>query len=201
MLKVGLTGGMACGKTFVAATLARLGCYIVEADEVAHEVIAPGGEAYDAVIAAFGKDILDGEKRIDRAVLAARVFNQPEELDRLNGIVHPAVRTRALRDFADIGARDAHAVVVYVAAILIESGAWREVDKIIVVSCTREQQMARAMHRPGATEAGVYSRLERQMAVDEKKKFADYVIDTSGEKEDTVRQTERIYDELRRLAG
>ena len=113
----------------------------------------------------------------------------------------PAVRKRALRDFAEIGARDPHAVIVYVAAILLESGAYREVDKIIVVSCTRAQQMERAMHRPGATEASVLARLERQMPLEKKREFADYIIDTSGGKEDTVRQTEVIYEELRRLAG
>ena len=201
MLKVGLTGGMACGKTFVAATLGKLGSYIVEADDVAHEVSAPGGEAYDAIVAAFGPDVLERDGQINRARLAQRVFGDPAQLERLNTIVHPAVRQRALRDFADIGARDPHAIIVYVAAILLESGAYREVDKIIVVSCTRAQQMERAMHRPGATEASVLARLERQMPLEKKREFADYIIDTSGGKEDTVRQTEVIYEELRRLAG
>jgi dephospho-CoA kinase len=206
MLKVGLTGGMACGKSFVATTLGALGCYIVEADEVAHDVIAPGGEAYGAVLAAFGADLLNADKQIDRVLLAQRVFGDPTELERLNAIVHPAVRTRALREFAAIGARAPHAIVVYVAAILLESGAYREVDKIIVVGCTREQQIARAMDRPGATEGSVLVRLERQMPLEKKREFADYYIDTSGEREDTVRQTEHIYtelvqEELRRLAG
>ena len=201
MLKVGLTGGMACGKSFVAAALGRLGCYIIEADEVAHEVIEPGGEAYDPVLVAFGADILDKDKRIDRSLLATKVFDDAAQLDRLNAIVHPAVRTRALRQFAEIGERDRHAVVIYVAAILIESGAYHEVDKIVVVSCTREQQIERALHRPGASEASVLARLERQMPLQKKKEFADYIIDTSGAREDTLRQTEVIYEDLRRLAA
>ena len=200
MLKVGLTGGMACGKSFVATALGELGCHIVEADDVAHEVIAPGGEAYDAVLAAFGTDILDEQHRIDRALLAAKVFGDPTQLDRLNAIVHPAVRTRALREFAAIGASNPHAIVVYVAAILIESGAYREVDKIIVVSCAREQQIERAMHRPGASQASVHARLDRQMSLEKKKEFADYVIDTSGERENTLRQTRAIYEDLRKLS-
>ncbi len=200
MLKVGLTGGMACGKSFVAAEFARLGCHIVEADEVGHEVLEPGGEAYDGVVAAFGPEILGKNGRIDRTKLAARVFNDPARLEKLNAIVHPAVRTRAIRAFAEIGARDPHGVVIYVAAILIESGAYREVDKIIVVCCARAQQIERAMHRPDATEAGVLARLERQMPLEKKKEFADYMIDTSGAKEDTLRQTETVYRELRRLA-
>jgi dephospho-CoA kinase len=197
MMKAGLTGGMACGKSFVATALQQLGCYVIEADEVAHDVIQPGGEAYDPVLTAFGTDILDAEKRIDRSLLAARVFGDPSQLDRLNAIVHPAVRARALRQFAEIGASDPHAVVIYVAAILIESGAYREVDKIIVVSCTRAQQIERALHRPGASEAGVLARLERQMPLDKKKEFADYIIDTSGAREDTLRQTEVICLELK----
>jgi dephospho-CoA kinase len=193
MLKVGLTGGMACGKSFVAAALGKLGCCIIEADDVGHEVMEPGGEAYDAVLAAFGT--------VDRSRLAERVFKDPEQLARLNAIVHPAVRARARRQFREFGERDPHAVVVYVVAILIESGAYREVDKIIVVSCAREQQMERAMHRPGASETGVLARLERQMPLEKKKEFADYIIDTSGAKEDTLRQTEIVFEELRRLAA
>src|ERR1019366_5454741 len=197
MLKVGLTGGMACGKSFVAAALGELGCHILEADDVAHEVISPGGEAYDAVLTAFGPGILDDQKRIDRAFLAAKVFGDPVQLDRLNAIVHPAVRTRALREFAAIGATDPHGIVIYVAAILIESGAYREVDKIIVVSCEREQQIERAMHRPGASQTSVLARLDRQMSLEKKKEFADYVIDTSGERESTLRQTKEICQQLK----
>jgi dephospho-CoA kinase len=197
MLKVGLTGGMACGKSFVAAALGELGCHILEADDVAHEVISPGGEAYDAVLTAFGPGILDDQKRIDRAFLAAKVFGDPVQLDRLNAIVHPAVRARALREFAAIGASDPHGIVIYVAAILIESGAYREVDKIIVVSCAREQQIERAMHRPGASQTSVLARLDRQMSLEKKKEFADYVIDTSGERESTLRQTKEICQQLK----
>jgi dephospho-CoA kinase len=193
MLKVGLTGGMACGKSFVAGELGRLGCHVIEADDVGREVMEPGGEAYDAVIAAFGT--------VDRPRLAELVFSAPEQLEKLNAIVHPAVRARASRQFQEFGARDPHGVVVYVAAILIEAGAYREVDKMIVVSCAREQQIERAMHRPGATESSVLARLERQMPLEKKKQFADYIIDTSGEREDTLRQTEIVYEDLRRLAS
>jgi len=201
MLKVGLTGGMACGKSFVAAELGRLGCHVIEADEVGHAVLEPGGEAYDAVVAAFGGSILDDNGRIDRARLGERVFAAPDQLAKLNDLVHPAVRRRALREFAEIGARDPHAVVIYVAAILIESGAYHEVDKIIVVGCERAQQIERAMHRPDATEARVLARLESQMSLEKKKEFADYIIDTSGAREETLRQTEMVYRDLKRLSA
>jgi dephospho-CoA kinase len=200
MLKVGLTGGMACGKSFVAAALGKLGCHIIEADDVGHEVLNPGGEAYDAVIDEFGDEILDERGMIDRARLGGLVFGDPAKLEKLNAIVHPAVRARASRQFREIGVRDPHGVVVYVAAILIESGAYKEVDKMIVVSCGREKQIERAMHRPDASEASVLARLERQMPLEKKKEFADYIIDTSGAKEDTVRQTEIVYKDLLRFA-
>jgi len=191
MLKVGLTGGMACGKSFVATELGKLGCHIIEADDVGHQVMEPGGEAYDAVLAAFGT--------VDRSRLAEEVFSDPERLEKLNAIVHPAVRARASRQFQEFGARDPHGIVVYVAAILIESGAYREVDKMIVVSCSREQQIERAMRRAGASEANVLARLERQMPLEKKKEFADYIIDTSGAREDTLRQTEIVYGDLLKL--
>lgn len=201
MLKVGLTGGMACGKSFVGAALSRLGCHIIEADDVGHDVMEPGGEAYNAVVAAFGADILNEEKHIDRSRLADLVFSDPKQLERLNAIVHPAVRERAARQFAEFAERDPHGITVYVVAILMESGAHKEVDKIVVVSCGREKQMERAMHRPGASETSVRARLERQMPLEKKLKFADYIIDTSGDKEDTLRQTEMVYQDLRRLAS
>lgn len=182
---------MACGKSFVAGTLGSLGCHIIEADDLGHEAIDPGGEAHDAVLAAFGT--------VDRARLADLVFADTARLEQLNAIVHPAVRARAARKFREIGERDPHAMVVYVAAILIESGAYREVDKIIVVSCAREQQIERAMHRPGASETSVLARLDRQMPLEKKREFADYVIDTSGDREDTVRQTETVWEDLLKL--
>ncbi len=200
MLKVGLTGGMACGKSFIAGALRNLGCDVIEADETGREVMQPGGEAYAPVVAAFGAGILDERGAIDRPKLAALVFGKPEQLARLNAIVHPAVRKRALRQLAEIGARDPHAIAIYVAAILIESGASREMDKMIVVSCTRAQQIERAMERPGAVETGVLARLESQMPLEKKLTFADYVVDTSGTKEDALRQTAMVYEDLRRLA-
>jgi dephospho-CoA kinase len=201
VLLVGLTGGMACGKSFVADALREYGCHVIEADEVGHQVLQPDGEAYGKVLEAFGTGILDENGAIDRSRLAGMVFGNPVQLERLNLIVHPAVRKRALKVFEEIRQRDPHAVVIYVAAILIESGAWQEMDKIIVVTCDRAQQMARAMHRPGAVESAVLARLENQMPLEKKQTFADYVIDTSGTKEDTLRQTALVYEELRRLAS
>ncbi len=201
MLIAGLTGGMACGKSFVARAFHDRGCHVIEADELGHEVMQQGGEAFAGVVAAFGPGILNVDGDIDRALLAARVFDSPPDLERLNAIVHPAVHARAHARMDALAVADPHGIVIYVAAILIESGHYREVDKIIVVACPREQQMERSLERPGATMAGVLARLERQMPLEEKRTYADYLIDTGGTKDETLRQTEVVYTDLRRLAG
>lgn len=193
MLIAGLTGGMACGKSFVAHALRDLGAYVIEADELGHQVIGPEGEARAQVLAEFGET--------DRARLAAMVFGKPERLAKLNAIVHPAVRERSRRMIEEIEARDPHAVIVYVAAILIESGGLEGTSKTIVVTCAREQQIARALERPGATESSVMARLTHQMPVAEKVAKADYVIDTSGTKENTLRQTKMVFEDLRKMAA
>jgi len=201
MLIAGLTGGMACGKSFVARAFAELGCHIIEADELGHEVMRRGGEAYDGVVKAFGTGILDAHGEIDRALVAPLVFDSPDDLERLNAIIHPAVRAAARRQMDRAAAADPNAIVIYVAAILIESGYYQEVDKIIVVACPREQQIARSLERPGATMSGVLARLDRQMPLEQKRSYADYLVDTGGTKEETLRQTEVVYRDLRRLAG
>ncbi len=200
MLKVGLTGGLACGKSFVGDQLVELGCSLIQADELGHQALAPGGEAYDAVIGEFGKDIVDGGGQIDRNVLASRVFNAPERLARLNALVHPPVVRREEALAAEHAAREPHGIFVVEAAILIETGSYKRFDRIILVTCREEQQVERAMRREGSTEADVRARIRRQMPLDEKRKFAQFVIDTSGEKEDTVRQTRAVHAALRSIA-
>src|SRR4051812_37423920 len=135
---IGLTGGLACGKSFVAAALRELGCHVLEADEIGHEVSAPGGEAYHAIVAEFGREILNEHGSIDRSRLAALVFSDPAALAKLNAIVHPAVRERMWTKAREISQREPGALIVYVAAILIESGGHRDMEKLIVVNCGRE---------------------------------------------------------------
>jgi dephospho-CoA kinase len=192
MLRVGLTGGLACGKSFVARCLAGMGCYVVRADELGHEVLAPGGEAYPAVLAAFGT--------ADRKELAAEVFGRPERLELLNSIVHPAVFAREEEFAKAAAAQDPHAIVVVEAAILIETGSYKRYDKLIVVVCSLQQQFERAMHRDGISREQVEARLSRQLPLDEKRKYADYIIDSSGSKEHTLEQTRIVYEQLRSLS-
>jgi dephospho-CoA kinase len=199
MLKVGLTGGLACGKTFVGEEFRRLGCLLVEADELGHEALARGGAAYEAVVREFGAGILNSEGEIDRAALAASVFGSPERLSRLNNLVHPPVVRREEELITAYAAANPHGIAVVEAAILIETGSYKRFDRMVLAVCTEDQQVERAMRRPGAVEADVRARISRQMPVAEKRKFADFVIDTSGEKEDTVRQTQAVFQALRRI--
>lgn len=199
MLRVGLTGGLASGKSFVAQALGELGCHLIHADELGHQVLLPGAEAYDAAVNEFGNGILDHDGRIDRRHLAALVFTDPERLQKLNSFVHPAVFAREERAMAEIVARDPRAIVVVEAAILVETGSYRRFDRLIVVVCSQETQIQRAMKRDSATREEVMARLARQLPLEEKIRVADYVIDTSGTKEETLKQTRDVYNSLRGL--
>ncbi len=199
MLKVGLTGGLASGKTFVGHALAGLGCHLIEADRLGHEVLLPGGEAYDEVVREFGAGILDPDGTINRKRLAGEVFGKPERLAVLNGLVHPPVfrREQALMD--EYQSVDPRGITLVEAAILIETGSYKRFDRLILVVCDEAVQVERARHRDGVEREQALARIQRQMPVAEKRKFANYVIDTSGSKEETLRQTRVVYDALRRI--
>jgi dephospho-CoA kinase len=203
MLHVGLTGGLASGKSLVGRSLADLGCFLIQADELGHQVIDQGGETYEAVVATFGKEILDPDGTINRRRLAAIVFadhpDAPQQLAKLNALIHPHVKMReqSLRDaFAE---QHPDGVAVTEAAILVETGSYKDYDRLIVAVCRPEQQIARAMERDGLSREEVLNRLRRQMPLEDKVKYADFVIDTSGSKENTVVQTRAVYEALRRL--
>ena len=193
LLRVGLTGGLASGKSTVGRELQRLGCHLIEADALGHQVLQPDGEAYAPTVDAFGSGILDPETgAIDRKKLGAIVFQQPELLAKLNAIVHPAVRR--LTDA--IIARIPDGIVVYEAAILVETGAYKDFDHVIVAACPRELQIERAMARDHMDRASVEARLQRQLPLAEKVQHANSVIDTSGSVEHTLEQTRNVYRSL-----
>jgi len=199
MLKVGLTGGLASGKSFVGRALESMGCLLIQADELGHAVLEPGAEAYDAVVAEFGRGILDADGRIDRRRLGVEVFNNPERLEKLNALVHPPVRARARKLMETFAQREPDGIAVSEAAILIETGSYRNYDRLIVATCDEQQQIERAMERDRLTREEVLARLRRQMPLQEKVKYADYVIDTSGDKQRTLDQTRAVFEELRRV--
>jgi dephospho-CoA kinase len=200
MLKVGLTGGLASGKSFVGQALADLGCHLIRADEIGHQVLARGGEAFDPVVAEFGPGILAPDGSIDRKRLAAEVFTRPERLAALTRLVHPPVIRRENELTAEIAAREPEAIVVVEAAVMIEAGSHTRFDKLILAVCTRAQQVERAMLRDRITQEEALARIRRQMPLEEKLKFADYIIDTSGDQAETLRQVREVYHLLRSIA-
>jgi dephospho-CoA kinase len=198
MLKIGLTGGLASGKSFVGAALVELGCKLIEADAIGHLVLMPGGPAYASVVKEFGQGILNPDQTIDRKKLALEVFGKKDRLTALNALVHPEVHRITEKLIAAYFSQDPDAIVVVEAAIHIETGGYKRFDRLILVVCEERQQIERAMAR-GATREEAMARLNSQMPLAEKRKYADYVIDTSGEKESTVRQTREVYNSLRSL--
>jgi dephospho-CoA kinase len=195
-LRVGLTGGLASGKSVVGRELQRLGCHLIEADQLGHQTLLPGGEAYRPVLDLFGPEILDAQQpdHIDRKKLGAIVFPDREKLAALNAIVHPAVKRLTDRLIA---ALPGNAILIYEAAILVETGGYRNFDKLIVAACPEEMQISRAMARDGLSREAIAVRLKQQLPLSEKVRHADYVIDTSGTLEQTLEQTAKIYQQLR----
>lgn len=199
ILVVALTGGLATGKGFVGRVFEELGCHRLEADRLGHEALLRGGEAYGETVRLFGDGILDAAGEIDRRRLGALVFPDPARLEQLNAIVHPAVERLRQARVAEIAKTDPDAIVICEAAIYIETGAWRRFDKVVLTVCGREVQIERAMARSGWTRQETEARLARQWTDEEKRKAADFVIDTSGSFDDSRRQTVEVYNCLRGL--
>lgn len=200
MIRVGLTGGLASGKSFVGRELAALGCLVVKSDELGHQVLEPDGAAYESVVREFGRGILKEDGTIDRRRLAAIVFHQPDKLEKLNALVHPPVRVLAEQMINEYAANHPHGIAVNEAAILIETGSYKNFARLIVAVCGEKQQIERAMARDHITREEALDRMRRQMPLAEKVKYADYVIDTSGTKQQTAEQTRAVYESLRKLS-
>jgi dephospho-CoA kinase len=201
MLKIGLTGGIATGKSYVLGLLRELGCEVIDADIIAHRVIEPGQPAFAEIIDHFGRAVLDANGRIDRAKLGAIVFNDPSQRARLNSIVHPRVFEAQERWFAELAERKPDAVAVVDAALMIETGSYRRYDKLIVVHCRPDLQLQRLMARNNLSREEAAARISSQMPAEEKLKYADFAVDTSNGFEDTRLQVESLYSELCRMAG
>ncbi len=197
MLRVGLTGGYATGKSFVGRAMVNLGCHLLQADQLGHAVLARDGEAYATVIAEFGPSIVEPDGTIARKRLGDIVFRDPEKLAKLNALVHPAVFARQEVWFAQL---PPDAVAIVEAAIMIETGSYRRYDRLVLTVCRPELQLSRGMARDALTEAQVRERLARQMPESEKRKYADFVIDTSGTPDDTLEQTAQVCAQLKRSA-
>jgi dephospho-CoA kinase len=197
MLRLGLTGGIASGKSAVAAMLREMGFAVLDADSLAHKLIEPGQPAYDEVLQEFGQSVLAPDGRVDRPKLSAIVFNDRAKLDRLNAIVHPRVAEVIFSQFEvwrRAGVRDA---VFVEAALLIESGIHKNLDGLVVAWCDPDQQLERLVAR-GLSQAEARRRIAAQLSVEEKVRLASEKIDCSGSLEETRRQVEALASKLRR---
>jgi dephospho-CoA kinase len=203
VLRVGLTGGIACGKSTVAKMFADLGARVIQSDAVAHELYRPGEPVYQEVVKRFGRDIVKPDGAIDRAKLAAIVFGQGR-IDELNKIVHPAVIQHQGKWIFELAAKEPDAVAMVEAALIFEAKTNSRFEKMIVVTCKPEQKVQRFAKRAGITVAAARAEVERrikaQMPDEEKIKRADYLIDNSGPLDRTRHQVERLFAELKTLA-
>lgn len=200
MLRIGLTGSIGVGKSFVSSVFAELGCRVLDADKTAREVVASGTLGLSAVVDAFGEEILQPDGTLDRTKLGAIVFADETKRLLLNSILHPFIIKAQDEKLQEWEREDAGAIAIVDAALMIESGGFKRFDKLIVVHCDAEIQLERLMARNNITRDEAARRTRAQMSQEEKKQHADYLIDTSFGFDDTRRRTEEVYRKLRALA-
>jgi dephospho-CoA kinase len=199
MLRVGLTGGLCCGKTTVGKMFAELGCPVLDADAIGHQALAEE-PAHSEVLREFGSEVADKPGTIDRARLAGIVFRDPERLQRLNAILHPRILDRIASELDRLEAQR-HAVAVVEAALMVEAGVERQFDRLIVVTCGDDQKIRRFQMRAGATHDQAVARIAAQMPDEQKARVADFVIDNSGPLDATRHQVENVFAVLRHDAS
>jgi len=198
MLNAGLTGGIATGKSTVARMLVDRGALLIDLDELAHEVEAPGGEVWAQIVRRFGEGILFPDGTIDRGKLGAVVFADPEKLKLLNAVVHPAVFDRWNERLREIRENNPHAIVLSAIPLLIEVGMEGMVDLVVLVYTPREKQVERLMQRNAYSREEAMRRIASQMPIDEKLSHADMVIPNAGSVEEMERTLDGIWEELRK---
>ena len=196
----GLTGGIASGKSTVAAMFRELGARIIDADKVGHELLLPSSPAYPELVAAFGNEILNSAGEIDRRRLGPLVFSDPAKLQQLNRITHRRIIDRIEQVALEYNAQDPQTVVIVDAALIYETGIGGRFVKIIVAWCRPEQQIERLMAKTGVSREEAERRIASQMPAEEKRRCADFVIDCTGSLEETCRQVESLFPKLQQLA-
>src|SRR5689334_2571885 len=197
MLRVGMTGSIGVGKSFVASVFIELGCHVLDADLTAREVVMPGTEGLHAITQEFGEEILNTDGTLDRKRLGALIFADEDRRQRLNFILHPFIIARQDEILREWEREDPSGIGIVDAALMIESGGYRRFDKLIVVHCRPEVQLERLMLRNGFSREEAQRRVDSQMSQEEKQKFADYLIDTSDGFEPAKKRTIEVYEQLR----
>lgn len=201
MLKVGLTGSIGVGKSFVTSVFGELGCRVLDADMTAREAVAAGTQGLRAVVAAFGAEILQPDGTLDRARLGTIVFADEQKRLLLNSILHPFIIAAQDEQLQQWEAEDQGGIAIVDAALMIESGGYKRFDKLIVVYCRPEIQLERLMARNAISREEATRRINAQMPQDEKKRYADFLIDSSFGFEDTRRRTAEVYRQLREVSA
>ena len=196
MLIVALTGGIASGKSVVAKILEELGCYIHNADKIAHDLMEPEKPAWKKIVAHFGIKILNEDKTINRSRLGKIIFSDEKERHFLNELIHPLVLEKKKEVINRLEKEGHYNIFISEAALTIEAGFAEFFDKIIMTYCKKEVQIKRLMERDGISRKQTIKIIKSQMQPQEKLKYADYIIDTSGSLQSTVEQTERVYRNL-----
>jgi dephospho-CoA kinase len=197
MLRVGLTGSIGVGKSFVSSVLTELGCRVLDADETAREVVEPGSPALRDILNVFGPDILRKDGTLDRSKLGALVFANADKRSTLNSILHPYIIAQQDNRLREWETTNPKGIAVVDAALMIESGGYKRFDKLIVVHCREDVQLQRVMARNKLSREEAERRIAAQMPQEEKKKFADYLIDTSDSFDAARKRTTEVYEELR----
>jgi dephospho-CoA kinase len=195
-LLVGLTGGIATGKSTVSAMFRGLGCVVIDADRLAREVVEPGQPAYNEIVETFGRGVLEPGGRLDRKALGAIVFANEDRRRRLEAITHPRIRARLQARLDDLGAEGFEGIVIFDAPVMIESGTHRGMDRLVVVTSDEAAQVARQQARDGLGPAEATQRIRSQMPLDEKVRVADYVVDNSGDLAATEAQVREVHRRL-----
>ena len=196
MLRVGLTGSIGVGKSFVASVFVELGCHVLDADQTAREVVMVGTPGLKALVDAFGEEILNADGTLDRKRLGAVIFADQSQRERLNHILHPFIIERQDEILNAWEAEDPNGIGIVDAALMIESGGYKRFDKLIVVHCRPEVQLERLMLRDKLSRDEALRRINSQMSQDEKQKFADYLIDTSDGFDLTRARTVEVHNQL-----
>lgn len=199
MLKIGLTGSIAVGKTFVCDVFTELGCFVSDADEVARKVVEPNTKGLRLIVDEFGEEILTKSGELDRVKLGSIVFNNEPKRKLLNEIVHPLVNDEQDKWMREREKEKPNGIAIVDAALMIESGGYKRFDKIIVVWCDSDIQLKRLMLRNKLTRKEALKRIDVQMSQSDKKRYADFLIDTTKGFGDTRKQTEELFDKLSEL--
>jgi dephospho-CoA kinase len=197
MLVVGLTGGIASGKSLVAQKFVELGATLIDADEVAREVLRPGQDAFEDVVRVFGKDILTSSGEVDRKKLGAIIFSDNEERAELNRLTHPRIRERMMARVEELRQGAKTKLVVLDIPLLIESELEDTVDCVVVVYADVAHQLSRLMDRDNITEAAAKARLKAQIPLKEKLKAADYIIDNNATIDETLKETKKVLAKIK----